>query len=239
MGKKIKINEAGLKKMIMESIMGEISKSKLMPPKYREIFTRRVKNAAHGGIGDVEKVVQEFYVQFKDKIPGENFTLDNLMDLADDIERDERGGGHGNPGMRRQGMSDGWWATNAEKYLEENKKTNMKNNVVRINEAQLRKLIKESVIRVLKEDMFYGGKGLEGDDVIRINPTTRHEVWNDIRSGVYDDMIAQNLDDIIDENNDWFESHIDVVAHNMDVASDMYIDTANILIERAKEIGRE
>jgi len=145
MGKRVKLSEAALKKMIMESIMGEVNKSKLMPPKYKEIFIRRVKNAAHGGIGDVEKAVQEFYVQFRDKIPGENFTLDNLMDFADDIERDERGGGHGNPGARRQGASDGWWATNQGKFLEENK--------IRLSESQLRNLIKKSVRKVMKESL--------------------------------------------------------------------------------------
>ena len=232
-----RLNESQLKRIIaesvMESIMGEIGKGKVMPPKYKDIFTRRVQNAMHGHIGEVEKVVNEFYLQFKDKIRNEGFTLDYLMDLADKIEGGGTGG-HGNPGMGRQRMSDGWWATNAEKYLEENKK-----NIVRINESQLRKLIKESVRKVMNEDMFYGGKGLEGDDVIRINPSTRHNVWNDIRNGVYDDMIAKNIDAILNEDDEWFESHIDVVAQNMDTASDMYIDTANILIERAREIGRE
>ena len=105
-----------------------------------------------------------------DRIDREDFTLDNLMELAEKIEDGEGGGGHGNPGAHRQGMADRWWGVNAGKELEESRKP------VRLNESQLKKVIAESVKKVLNEissDMIsrasaklygkYGWNGTERD----------------------------------------------------------------------------
>lgn len=110
----------------------------------------------------------------------------------------------------------------------------MEKNVVRLNESQLRGLIKESVKRVVNEDMFYSGKGLAGEDIIRANPITFRNIMNSIRNGEYDNMIAENLDAILGGDYNWFENHIDIVAQNIDVASDLYMDIKYALIERAK-----
>lgn len=144
MGKKVTLSEAKLKEIIKEAVLGEISREKVMPHKFWTIFKSRVINAAHGNFGEVERTVKEFYMQFRDKVGREDFTIDNLMDLAEKVEDGERGG-HGNPGMGRQGMADAWWGINAGKELEESRKP------VKLNEAKLKNIIAESVKRVLME----------------------------------------------------------------------------------------
>ena len=103
-----------------------------------------------------------------------------------------------------------------------------KKNIIRLNESQLKKVIAESVKKVLKEDMFVPFRKEGGDDVISVTPRTYHEVMNDIRAGKYD-YILKNIDD--PENCDW-EDYIDVSAQNMDTASDIYYDVKVAMLER-------
>lgn len=169
MKQKIRLNESALVKIIKESVLAELDRRKVMPSKYYEIFKNRVFNAIHGNFGDVERVVKEFFKDFKDKVPNEGFTIDNLMELADGIESGgnrthERGstiGGH------KIKDADGWWGANMGKFLEERK--------VRLTETQLRKLIKESVTKALMNEIssnmisraaakLYGKYGWNGTD---------------------------------------------------------------------------
>ena len=117
-----------------------------MPGKYYEIFKNRIINAQHGSFGDVDRTIMEFFKDFKDRIPNEGFTPENLKDLADKIEgggttheRSDMEGGH------KIKDADGWWGMNAGKFLEEKK--------VRVTEGQLRKLIKESVMKALMNEI--------------------------------------------------------------------------------------
>lgn len=146
MGKKIQLSEAALTKIIKESVMAEIDRRAVMPGKYYEIFKNRIINAQHGNFGDVDRTIMEFFKDFKDRIPNEGFTLENLKDLAEKIEgggttheRSDMEGGH------KIKDADGWWRRNAGKYLEEKK--------VRLTEGQLRKLIKESVMKALVNEI--------------------------------------------------------------------------------------
>ena len=151
--------------------MAEIDRRAVMPGKYYEIFKNRIINAQHGSFGDVDRTIMEFFKDFKDRIPNEGFTPENLKDLAEKIE----GGGTTHergdiPGGHKIKDADGWWGRNAGKYLEEGK--------VRLTETQLRKVIKESVMKALmneiSSDMIgraknkfyqkYGGTDFPGPD---------------------------------------------------------------------------
>ena len=106
---------------------------------------------------------------------------------------------------------------------------------IQLSENQLRKLIRESVRKALvNEDMFYGGKGLEGDDVIFVNPTTFRKIMSNIKRGDYDEIITEWLDNVLEGDVEWFEEHIDVSAQNIDVASDIYYEIKDALMKRAE-----
>ena len=147
MKQKIKLSETSLVNIINESVLAELDRRKVMPSKYYEIFKNRVINAIHGNFGDVERVVKEFYRDFKDRIPNADFTLDNLMELAENIDGDggithEKGGSIGGHKIKD---ADGWWGANMGKFLEEGK--------VLVTESQLCKLIKESVMKALVNEI--------------------------------------------------------------------------------------
>ena len=90
MGKKIQLSEAALTKIIKESVMAEIDRRAVMPGKYYEIFKNRIINAQHGSFGDVDRTIMEFFKDFKDRIPNEGFTPENLKDLAEKIDVDPK-----------------------------------------------------------------------------------------------------------------------------------------------------
>lgn len=146
MGKKIRLSESALAKIIKESVMDEIDRRTVMPGKYYEIFKNRIINAQHGSFGDVDRTIMEFFKDFKDRIPNEGFTPENLKDLAEKIEGGDTTHERGNmPGGHKVKDADGWWGRNAGKYLEEKK--------VKVTEGQLRKLIKESVMKALVNEI--------------------------------------------------------------------------------------
>ena len=145
MKQKVTLSKPALIKLVKESVLAELDKRKVMPTRYYEIFKNRVFNAMHGSFGDVERVVKEFFRDFKDKVPNADFTLDNLMQLADDIEgggdrTHERGSTAGGHKIKD---ADGWWGANMGKFLEEDK--------LMVTESELRKVIKESVMKALNE----------------------------------------------------------------------------------------
>ena len=171
MKQKIRLSESQLRKLIKESVMDEVNKEKVMSQRYGDIFVRRVRNAVHGDVGEVKRTVREFYEQFKDKIQSEDFNIKNLMELADKIELKELSGLHGNFRGGSQGFADKWWGLDLGKELEESRKK------VKLNESQLRNLIRESVMKVMNEissDMIsraekkfhlkYGGTDFPGPD---------------------------------------------------------------------------
>ena len=145
MRQKIRLSEAALAKMIKESVLAELDRRKVMPAKYYDIFKSRVTNAMHGRFGEVERAVTEFYKDFRDRIPNEDFTFENLMELAEKIEDWDNSAGRewGNAEGHKVKNAEGWWAINKGKFLEEGK--------VRLNESQLKRVIAESVTRVLNE----------------------------------------------------------------------------------------
>ena len=223
----IKLNGPQLKKIIKESIMHEVSREKVMPSKYYEIFRNRVRNASHGSLGDVKRAVREFYLQFKDKVAIESFTYKNLMDLADKIQ-------YGSHDQIIPGAREGWNGFFAPDELggdndafgpgrfDENKKR------LKLSESQLRKVIKESVKKVLNEDLFKPFRTNGGDNIISVTPVTYRDVMKDIRAGKYD-YILDEIDD--PENCDW-EEYIDVSAQNMDTATDIFYDVKDALLDR-------
>lgn len=81
----------------------------------------------------------------------------------------------------------------------------------------------------LQEDLFRPHRGLEGDDVITVDPRNFYQVLQDIKAGKYDN-IAQ-------DSSKWNEDHIDVAAQNMDVASDIYYSIENALETRANSMN--
>ena len=195
MGKKIQLSEAALTKIIKESVMAEIDRRAVMPGKYYEIFKNRIINAQHGSFGDVDRTIMEFFKDFKDRIPNEGFTPENLKDLAEKIE----GGGTTHergdmPGGHKIKDADGWWGRNAGKFLEEKK--------VKVTEGQLRKLIKESVMKAImneiSSDMIgrardkfsskYGMDGSERDNLEKdkygnpIHPKDKKPIANHMRN---------------------------------------------------------
>lgn len=133
-----------IKNKVNESELTELNRDNVMPGRFYAIFKSRVANAAHGMPGDIQKVVKEFFMQFKDRINRPDFTYKNLMELAESIEDEERVGQHGNPGFDRQSVADGWWSENRGKFLESK-------NVVRIDEDTLKNIIAENVKKALNE----------------------------------------------------------------------------------------
>jgi len=177
MKQKIQLTESQLRKLIKESVLAELDKRKVMPSKYYEIFKNRVINASHGRFGDVDKAVIEFYKDFKKRVPNEDFTLENLMDLAEKISdggfsTHERGGMLGGHKVKD---AQGWWGKNAGKFLEEKK--------VKVTEGQLRKLIKESVKKALVKEWR--------------ELTASEKEWRDIEQEREDKKHAKENDDAV------------------------------------------
>lgn len=196
MAKRIKLNEAQLKKLVREAVLGEIDDEtykkarKTMAQRYRQMFISRVQNAAHGSFGEVERTVQEFYNQFKDKIDNENFTLENLMDMAERIENGEIHV-HGNPGAGRQGYADGFWGGNWGKKMEEGKK------------SRLNKIISESIRKALREATHkswnamaetyirgYDGFVDELENTGVLNPEEAEKLYQDLM-GIFENIKVQ------------------------------------------------
>jgi len=180
MKQKIQLSESQLRNLIKESVLAELDKRKVMPSKYYEIFKNRVINASHGRLGDVDKAVIEFYKDFKKRVPNEGFTIDNLMELADNIENGgdrthERGGTIGGHKIKD---ADGWWGANMGKFLEEKK--------VRLTESQLHKLIKESVMKALVKEWR--------------ELTASEKEWRDIEREREDKKCAKENDDAVEKS---------------------------------------
>ena len=148
----VRINESQLRNLIKEAVLDELNKTKIMPSLYRSMFKNRIINAAHGRYGDVEKAVKEFYHQFKNKIDKEGFTLENLMEYAEEIEFGETGDYGNYPGMNRQGFADGWWGANRGKSLEE-EKLPTRNRIKEIVAENVRKVLKEEYIQTDKDNI--------------------------------------------------------------------------------------
>ena len=122
----VRLNESQLRNLIRESVrnvlmeMDEISKDKVMPGKYMQIFKNRIENAMACS-EDIRKTVADFYRDFRNRIPNEAFTIGNLMDIADGIgtygyrthETGDMPDGH------KIKDAEGWWGMNAGKFLEE------------------------------------------------------------------------------------------------------------------------
>lgn len=134
----------GKKKNIQESFVDEERKDRFIPSALRTTFKNRVVNAFHMDPSSVEKVVKEFFVKFKDRVPNNDFNMDNLMNYAEDIIGNI-GSEHGRPGMHMDGFAEKWWGSNMEKSLEEGK------NVVKLTESDLKRMVNESVRKVLME----------------------------------------------------------------------------------------
>ena len=162
MGKKIRLTEVQLKKLIAESIkkclVNEVEdetykkSKKVMPWKYMEIFKNRVLNASHGSHGEIKRTIVEFFKDFKDKIPNEAFTIENLMDLADKLQ-------YGSHDHIIPGAKEGWNGFFAQDELGGDNdafgpgRFNESKTSVKLNESQLKQVIAESVKKVLKEGL--------------------------------------------------------------------------------------
>ena len=182
MGKTIKLTESMIRNLVVESVkkvineMDEINGSKMMPARYASMFKNRIINACNGCGGSIEQVVAEFYRDFAKRIPNDMFTMENLMELAAQIEDRECGGSHLVGGAERHGTGDWYWGVNRGalyegKEMAENKKK-AKKNTIRLNESQFRNLIRESVMRVLRESrgnsngrMYCGGYDVVVDEL--------------------------------------------------------------------------
>ena len=120
------------------------SKGRIMPSKYLIRFKNRIINARQGAPGDVEEAVKEFYKMYGRKIQNPDFTLENLMKLAERIQGE--GGSEniiGNGRHMGQNGSDSWWGMNMGGQMEE--------EAIPINESDLRAMVKECVKRILSE----------------------------------------------------------------------------------------
>ena len=132
-----------MKKTASKGQMNESSK-KIMPSKYMVRFKARILNASHFDTGNVEKEVKSFYKMYAGKIDNPDFTLNNLMELADKIL-----GGNGSDhiwgaGFRPgQNGGDWWWGPNRGKFMEE--------NVMPISESDIRAMVTECVKKLMKD----------------------------------------------------------------------------------------
>lgn len=82
---------------------------------------------------------------------------------------------------------------------------------------------------VVKEDLFVPFRNEMGADVIRVTPSNFYNIIKSIRNGEFDELLKTAQGGITDE---WARNHIDVSAHNMDTASDLYYSIIDVLKER-------
>lgn len=85
-------NAAGVKNEEVDSFGSTIEESAAMPEKYSRIFKNRIRQACHMGPSAMRDTVSEFYRQFGKNLGG--ISLDDLKDMADKIEREEKSGLH-------------------------------------------------------------------------------------------------------------------------------------------------
>lgn len=96
-----------LQSMISSNQLNEaINGTSFLPPEIRVRFFNTVRNAVHGGIGQLKRDVEDFYRRYRASAQNPRFTLDNLMKLANNIESEELGSVHTNPELGpRQGTT--------------------------------------------------------------------------------------------------------------------------------------
>ena len=82
---------------------------------------------------------------------------------------------------------------------------------------------------VVKEDLFVPFAKEASDDVIRVTPSNFYNIIKSIRNGEFDELLKTAQGGITSE---WAMNHIDVSAHNMDTATDLYYSIIDVLKER-------
>lgn len=174
----VKINENALRKIVAESVKKVINEAHAncgLNSHYMDLFRNRIENAIRTN-GDIKKEASQFYYDFKKVIMNKNFTLNNLVILAKDIENDTTSGTNIIPDASRFPSSP-YFGHKEDFY-----------------ESKLNRIVAESVKKVLKES-FAGAdnqfddnvaqKAKSGNDVFKLNYWKYRFISKDENNGEY------------------------------------------------------